>query len=136
MPFKAHSGKTAIRIWKVSEKCKLASQRSSQRIGEEVGDPDLNRRWTKGNFKVESARWVIRRAMTSSPNYSVVRLITLYRPYYHDLFVVASVTFDEKHEVVKRTRRLIESILSFEAKHGQYLAKRSKKVEKNEEMKA
>ena len=40
----------------MSEKCKWVSQRSSRRIAEEVGDPDLNRRWTKFNFKVESVK--------------------------------------------------------------------------------
>uniref|UniRef100_M1DL42 Uncharacterized protein n=1 Tax=Solanum tuberosum TaxID=4113 RepID=M1DL42_SOLTU len=45
-----------VEVWKVSEKCKLASQRSNRRIAKEVGDPDLDRRWTKDNFKGKSVK--------------------------------------------------------------------------------
>uniref|UniRef100_M1E021 Uncharacterized protein n=1 Tax=Solanum tuberosum TaxID=4113 RepID=M1E021_SOLTU len=45
----------------------------------------------------------------SSP--STVHLITLSRPYYHALFVVSSVSFSEKYEVAKSTRRFAKSLL-------------------------
>uniref|UniRef100_M1DDX7 Uncharacterized protein n=1 Tax=Solanum tuberosum TaxID=4113 RepID=M1DDX7_SOLTU len=61
-PISTHSAresewvKTEVKVWKVNEKCILVSQRSSQRIAEEVGDANLDRRWTKDNFKVESVK--------------------------------------------------------------------------------
>uniref|UniRef100_M1E179 Integrase core domain containing protein n=1 Tax=Solanum tuberosum TaxID=4113 RepID=M1E179_SOLTU len=55
-----------VEIWKVSEKCKLASQRSSRRIAEEAGDPDLDCRWTKDNFKVESLKLGVPRKLLAN----------------------------------------------------------------------
>uniref|UniRef100_M1DLY6 Uncharacterized protein n=1 Tax=Solanum tuberosum TaxID=4113 RepID=M1DLY6_SOLTU len=58
------------------------------------------------------ARWVIRRAMTSSPNHSAVRLSIPSPPYYHALFDMAAETFGEKHRIAKCTRRLVECHLN------------------------
>ncbi|KAG5570904.1 hypothetical protein H5410_060670, partial [Solanum commersonii] len=66
---------------------------------------------TKGPVKLGKAHWVIWQAVTSLSNYFAVRLITLSLPYYHVLFVVAFVTFDEKYEVTKSTRRLVKSLI-------------------------
>uniref|UniRef100_M1DP64 Polyprotein protein n=1 Tax=Solanum tuberosum TaxID=4113 RepID=M1DP64_SOLTU len=45
-----------VKVWKVFEKCRLASKKSSRRLAEKVGEPDLDLRWTQVIFKVESVK--------------------------------------------------------------------------------
>uniref|UniRef100_M1DPR9 Uncharacterized protein n=1 Tax=Solanum tuberosum TaxID=4113 RepID=M1DPR9_SOLTU len=57
---------TRIEVWKVSDKCKLVSQRSSLRIADEAGDPDLDRSWTKDSFKVEFVKLGVPRKLLAN----------------------------------------------------------------------
>uniref|UniRef100_M1DIV3 Putative plant transposon protein domain-containing protein n=1 Tax=Solanum tuberosum TaxID=4113 RepID=M1DIV3_SOLTU len=48
---------TMVEKWNVFEKCRLASQESSRRLAEEVGEPDLDRRWTHKNSRWGSVKF-------------------------------------------------------------------------------
>uniref|UniRef100_M1DVF9 Integrase core domain containing protein n=1 Tax=Solanum tuberosum TaxID=4113 RepID=M1DVF9_SOLTU len=46
-----------VKVWNMFERCRLKSKKSSWRLAEEVGEPDLDCRWTQGILKLDSVKF-------------------------------------------------------------------------------